>query len=67
MVSTAPLYAAKSLCDAAGRMRYSHDWRFSWRGAVNAVPESFSAYRPYGGFCGELVAMGNAPSMASDL
>jgi hypothetical protein len=31
------------------------------------VPESFSAYRPRGGFWGEFAPMGNAPSMASDL
>lgn len=36
-----------------GRTRYSHDCWFSCRGAVNAVPDSFSAYKPRGGFWGE--------------
>lgn len=35
---------------AEGRIRYSHDCWFSWRGAVKAVPESFSVYRPCGAF-----------------
>lgn len=48
-------------------MRYSHDCWFLCRGAVKAVPESFSAYRPSGGFCGELAPIGSAPSTASVL
>jgi hypothetical protein len=34
---------------------------------VKAVPDSFSAYRPYGGFWGELDPVGRAPVIASDL
>jgi hypothetical protein len=34
---------SKLLWPHDGRMRYSHDCWFSWRGAVKAVPESFSA------------------------
>src|SRR5690242_954098 len=33
-------------CMAAGRMRYSHERRLWLRGAVNAVPDNCSAYRP---------------------
>jgi hypothetical protein len=33
----------KGGCAHEGRMRYSQDCLFSWRGAVKAVPESFSA------------------------
>ena len=36
-----------------------------WRGAVNAVPESCSAYRPCGARCGEFWPSGNAPGTAS--
>lgn len=39
----------------------------SWRGAVKAVPESFSAYRPRAGFWGEFAPIGRAPFAASDL
>jgi hypothetical protein len=39
--------------------------RFSARGAVNAVPESTSVYRPSGGRCGELRPTGRAPLTAS--
>src|ERR1700744_3502841 len=50
---------------ADGRIRYNHDCWFSSRGAVKAVPDSFSLYRPYGHFWGELAAKGRVPSMAS--
>jgi hypothetical protein len=33
-------------CSAAGRMRYSQERRLWLRGAVKAVPEICSAYRP---------------------
>jgi hypothetical protein len=36
----------KGWCTAPGRMRYIQVRRFAPRGAVNAVPESCSAYRP---------------------
>src|SRR5688572_9110918 len=52
-------------CIAEGRSRYSQVLRFSARGAVNAVPESTSVYRPWGGRCGELRPTGSAPSTAS--
>src|SRR5579859_1710181 len=35
-----------SPCTAAGRMRYSQLRLLEWRGAVKAVPENCSAYRP---------------------
>jgi hypothetical protein len=35
-----------SPCTAAGRMRYSQLRRLECRGAVKAVPENCSAYRP---------------------
>jgi hypothetical protein len=50
---------------AAGRIRYSHVRRFAPRGAVNAVPESCSAYSPNGQRCGEFCPTGNAPGSAS--
>lgn len=34
---------------------------------MKAVPESFSAYSPRGGFCGEFAPIGSAPSTASVL
>lgn len=34
---------------------------------MKAVPDSFSAYRPYGAFWGEFWPTGRAPSMASVL
>src|SRR5690348_1766876 len=40
-------------CIAEGRRRYSHERRLAERGAVKAEPESCSAYRPNGTFCGE--------------
>jgi methylenetetrahydrofolate reductase (NADPH) len=46
-------------------MRYNHERRLAERGAVNAVPENCSAYRPYGQICGELRPAGNAPDSAS--
>src|SRR5277367_4360053 len=46
-------------------MRYSHERRFACRGAVNAVPEICSAYKPYGQCCGELRPCGSAPGNAS--
>ena len=39
--------------------------RFSWRGAVKAVPEISSANSPSGGFCGLLRPTGSAPGTAS--
>ena len=44
--SLAPLICVNGLCTAAGRIRYSHERRLWPRGAVNAVPDSCSAYRP---------------------
>ena len=41
-------------------MRYSHERVFSVRGAVNALPESCSAYSPWGHFCGEFCPTGRA-------
>ena len=52
-------------CWLAGRMRYSHERRFCARGAVKAVPDSCSAYRPSGERCGEFCPCGKAPAMAS--
>jgi hypothetical protein len=52
-------------CTAAGRIRYSQERRLWLRGAVNAVPEICSAYRPYGARCGEFWPAGSAPSSAS--
>jgi hypothetical protein len=52
-------------CTAAGRIRYSQLRRFVWRGAVNAVPESCSAYRPCATRCGEFCPCGSAPAIAS--
>jgi hypothetical protein len=50
-----------------GRMRYNHE-RLLWsRGAVKAVPESCSAYKPYGQRCGLFWPNGNAPFNASEL
>ena len=46
------LYSAAYLCDI-------------WRGAVNAVPDNCSAYRPSGATWGELRPTGSAPAMAS--
>ena len=37
---------AKGRCIAAGRIRYVQERRLDPRGAVNAEPESCSAYRP---------------------
>ncbi len=55
----------KDSCTAAGRIRYSHERRLCARGAVKAVPESCSAYRPYGARCGEFCPTGSAPGSAS--
>ena len=44
-------------------MRYVHVRRLAWRGAVNAVPEICSAYRPYATRCGEFWPTGSAPAM----
>src|SRR5688572_31544877 len=52
-------------CIAEGRNRYNQVLRLSARGAVNAVPESTSVYRPVGGRCGELRPTGSAPLTAS--
>ena len=52
-------------CFALGRMRYTHDLRFTPRGWVNAVPLSCSAYRPSGACCGELRPAGSEPLTAS--
>src|SRR5258708_19776846 len=49
----------------AGRIRYSQERRFAWRGAVNAVPENCSAYSLYGHLCGEFCPRGKAPGSAS--
>ena len=57
--------ASNGRCTAPGRMRYSHERRLCARGAVKAVPESCSAYRPYGAFCGEFWPCGTAPGRAS--
>ena len=46
-------------------MRYSQERRLAARGAVNAVPESCSAYKPYATRCGELRPTGKAPGKAS--
>src|SRR6185437_2316060 len=54
-----------SPCATAGLIRYSQLRRLAWRGAVNAVPENCSAYRPYGQRCGELRPCGSAPGNAS--
>src|SRR5690606_26960877 len=58
-------YGSNGPCIAAGRMRYSQLRRLAWRGAVNAVPVSCSAYRPWATFCGELRPAGSAPATAS--
>ncbi|CFP61785.1 Uncharacterised protein [Bordetella pertussis] len=42
----APANGANGRCCTPGRMRYSQERRFSARGAVKAVPDSCSAYRP---------------------
>ena len=34
---------SNGVCIADGRIRYSQEWRFSARGAVNAVPDNCSA------------------------
>src|SRR3546814_7910723 len=52
-------------CIAAGRIRYSQLRRFWPRGAVNAVPDSCSAYSPCATLCGELRPCGSAPGTAS--
>ena len=52
-------------CWLAGRMRYSHERRFCARGAVKAVPDNCSAYRPRGACCGEFCPCGKAPDTAS--
>src|SRR6478672_8109442 len=52
-------------CMAAGRMRYNQLRRFSLRGAVNAVPDNCSAYKPCATRCGELRPTGNVPATAS--
>ncbi|KAG1080290.1 hypothetical protein G6F35_017632 [Rhizopus arrhizus] len=49
----------------AGRIRYSQLRRLLPRGAVNAVPVSCSAYRPWATFCGEFCPTGSAPATAS--
>jgi len=42
-----PLFMrSKMPCMAAGRIRYSQERRLWLRGAVNAVPDNCSAYRP---------------------
>jgi len=46
-------------------MRYNQERRFEARGAVKAVPDSCSAYRPYGQRCGEFCPAGKAPGNAS--
>ncbi|MNH14986.1 hypothetical protein D3C79_745910 [compost metagenome] len=56
---------SKRGCSAEGRMRYSQVRRNSLRVMVNAVPESSSAYSPYGAFCGEFCPTGSAPGSAS--
>src|SRR5690554_2902107 len=56
---------SKAPCIAAGRIRYSQLRRLAWRGAVNAVPVSCSAYSPCATRCGELRPTGSAPSTAS--
>ena len=50
-----------SPCMAAGRMRYVHVRRFSERGAVNALPEICSAYKPCATCCGEFCPCGKDP------
>lgn len=52
-------------CIALGRSLYIHVLWFSARGAVNAVPESTSAYSPLGARCGEFCPTGSAPRTAS--
>ena len=54
VVESSTLQQRERPCTAAGRMRYSQLRRFTWRGAVNAVPEICSAYRPCATRCGEL-------------
>jgi hypothetical protein len=60
-----PVNGSNGRCTAAGRIRYSHARRLWPRGAVNAVPDSCSAYSPYGARCGELRPCGSAPGSAS--
>src|SRR5262245_10402205 len=57
--------SVNGLCTAPGRMRYSHERRLWARGAVKAVPDNCSAYRPYGARCGEFWPTGSAPGSAS--
>ena len=52
-------------CIAEGRSLYSQTLWFSARGAVKAVPEMTSAYRPCGVRCGEFCPTGSAPFSAS--
>ena len=54
-----------SPCMAAGRMRYVQVRRFSERGAVNALPEICSAYKPCATCCGEFCPCGKEPFIAS--
>src|SRR5580693_5425147 len=46
-------------------MRYSQERRLAARGAVKAVPENCSAYKPKGQRCGEFCPWGSAPASAS--
>ena len=55
----------KAPCITAGRMRYSQLRRLAPRGAVNALPVSCSAYRPWATRCGELRPTGRVPGTAS--
>ena len=43
----------------------SQERRFACRGAINAVPENYPAYKPYGQRCGALRPNGRAPRSAS--
>ena len=47
-------------------MRYSQLRWFDFLGAVNAVPETCSAYKPSGHFLGLFPLTGSAPLIASD-
>ena len=60
-----PSNGANAPCIAAGRIRYSQLRRFSLRGAVNAVPDNCSAYRPCATRWGELRPTGSVPGSAS--
>lgn len=63
--SPACAMGTRRLCITDGRTRYSHARWLRWRGAVKALPDSCSAYRPYGQRWGAFWPTGSAPGSAS--